>query len=213
MRLFAAILPPRAVLEELHRVVTTAEVERPAPPQRKGLLGRLGGGSRNETATPEGSPELDVAPVEQWYFPLTSFGNVTLGDSRRLADAMRTEAGAWPQPELHFAGGTALEWRGDDSVWAKLEGDLDALGTIGRGVPQIVQRLGFFVDRRQFRPWLAVGTITPATTAPYLEKVVAALSAYRSPSFVVDSISLMKRLPDAESDVSFEELERMPLQA
>jgi len=212
MRLFAAILPPRPVLEELHRIVTTAEAERVAP-QRKGLLGRLGGGSRSEPAPTEGSPELDVAPVEEWYLPLTSFGNVTLGDSRRLADAMRTEAGGWAQPELHFAGGTALEWRGDDSVWAKLEGDLDALGTIGKGVPQIVQRLGFFVDRRQFRPWLAVGTITPATTAPYLEKVVAALTAYRSRSFVVDSISLMKRLPDADSDVAFEELERMPLHA
>jgi RNA 2',3'-cyclic 3'-phosphodiesterase len=209
MLLFAAILPPRPVLEELHRLVTEAGADAAAP-SGKGLLGRLGR-SRSAPSADAGNGQLDIAPLAQWYLPITNFGNVTLGDSRRLADALRVEASGWAKPELHFAGGAALEWPGDDSVWAKLEGDLDELGTIGRGVPKIVQRLGFFVDRRQFRPWLSVGTITPATTAPYLERVVAALSAHRSRSFVVESVSLMKRLPEAQTEVEFEELERMPL--
>ena len=117
------------------------------------------------------------------YLPLTGFGNVTLGDSVHLTKALRTEALTWAPPTMHIAGGTALEFKGDESVWAKLDGDIDALNTIGRGVPQIVQRLGFFVDRRQFRPWLEVGTITDATTAPYLQAVVDALEAFHGRSW------------------------------
>jgi len=95
-------------------------------------------------------------------------------------------------------------------VWAKITGDLDALGTIGRGVPQVVQRLGFFVDRRQFRPWLSVGTITETTTAPFLQSVVDALEGFEGQTWTIESISLMKRLPE-EGPHAFEEMEEMPL--
>ena len=127
------------------------------------------------------------------YIPITGFGNVTLGDSVKLAKALRTEAASWRRPEVAFTGGAALEFKGDESVWAKLDGDIDDLKTIGRGVPHVVQRLGFFVDRRQFRPWLSVGTITDDTTAPYLESVVAALDGFRGRSWTVEAVSLMKR--------------------
>ncbi len=144
------------------------------------------------------------------YLPLTSFGNVTLGDSVSLARALREEALTWERPTVHLAGGTALEFPGDESVWAKLAGDLDGLNVIGRGVPQVVQRLGFFVDRRAFRAWLPVGTITDTTSAPHLQRVVDALDTFRGQSWTIESISLMKRLPEEGKD-SFEEMERMPL--
>ena len=35
-------------------------------------------------------------------------------------------------------------------------------------------RLGFLVDIARFRPWLAVGTFAETTSAPYLERLVAA---------------------------------------
>jgi 2'-5' RNA ligase len=95
-------------------------------------------------------------------------------------------------------------------VWAKLDGDLDALNVIGRGVPQIVQRLGFFVDRRQFRPWLSVGTITDHTTAPYLERVVERLESYDGRPWTVESVSLMKRVTEGGID-SIELMEELPL--
>ena len=79
---------------------------------------------------------------------------------------LRAEAATWSRPSLTFAGGAALEFPGDESVWVKIDGDVEALKTIGRGVPQAVQRVGYFVDRRQFRPWLSVGTITDATRLP-----------------------------------------------
>ena len=183
---------------------------RPAaePAPKRGLFSRLGG--RGPVVEEPTHDELTQPPVHLMYLPLTGFGNVTLGDSVHLSKALRKEALTWAPPTIHIAGGTALEFKGDESVWAKLDGDIDALNTIGRGVPQIVQRLGFFVDRRQFRPWLEVGTITDATTAPYLQAVVDALEAFHGRSWEIDSISLMKGLPDPGPD-SFEEVERMPL--
>jgi hypothetical protein len=77
-------------------------------------------------------------------------------------------------------------------------------------VPQIVQRLGFFVDRRAFRGWLPVGTITDTTSAPYLEMVVAALEAFEGLSWTVESVTLMRGLPEMGKD-AFEEMERLPL--
>jgi 2'-5' RNA ligase len=211
MRLFAAIVPPRGVVDE---VLETVHAVRPPSDaagahKRGGLLSRFGSG---RTATPDAfeTDQLSVPSAVQTYLPLTGFGNVTLGDSVQLTKALRTEALTWERPTLHLQGGAALEFPGDESVWAKLEGDVDALHVIGRGVPQIVQRLGFFVDRRQFRPWLSVGTITDTSTAPYLEKVVDALDAFRGQSWTVEHISLMKRLPEEGPD-SFEEMEQLPL--
>jgi len=208
MRLFAAIVPPRAVLEEVLEVVRGARPVQVQEPKR-GLRARFGGHGRT-TTEPVENDELTVADLAQMYVPLTGFGNVTLGDSVQLSKALRSEAQTWEQPTVRLAGGTALEFRGDDSVWAKITGDLDALATIGRGVPQVVQRLGFFVDRRQFRPWLSVGTITEATTAPFLQSVVDALEGFEGQPWTIESISLMKRLPE-EGPQAFEEMEEMPL--
>ena len=207
MRLFAAIVPPRAVLEEVLEVVRGV---RPVqePVQRKGLRARFG--AHTQTTEQVTDDELTVPDLAQMYVPLTGFGNVTLGDSVQLSKALRTEAQTWERPTVRLAGGTALEFRGDESVWAKITGDVDALHTIGRGVPQVVQRLGFFVDRRQFRPWLSVGTITGSTTAPYLQSVVDALEGFAGQAWTIESITLMKRLPE-EGPHAFEEMEEMPL--
>jgi 2'-5' RNA ligase len=208
MRLFAAIVPPRAVLEEVLEVVRGVRPVQQEPVQRRGLRARFG--AQAQTSEPVADDELTVPDLAQMYVPLTGFGNVTLGDSVQLSKALRTEAQSWERPTVRLAGGTALEFRGDESVWAKITGDVDALQTIGRNVPQVVQRLGFFVDRRQFRPWLSVGTITGGTTAPYLQSVVDALEGFEGQSWTIESISLMKRLPE-EGPQAFEEMEEMPL--
>ncbi len=213
MRLFAAIVPPRAVLTEVREVVVHARpASGGAPQHRRGLRARFGGsgGSGRDATDAAVVEELDVPEVEKMYLPLTQFGNVTLGDSVKLTKALRTEALGWERPLLHLEGGTALEFPGDESVWAKLGGDVERLQTIGRGVPQVVSRLGFFVDRRQFRPWLSVGTINDHTTAPFLEGVVQRLDAFRGTSWTVTSISLMKGIPDQGPD-AYEVMEELPL--
>jgi 2'-5' RNA ligase len=214
MRLFAAIVPPQPALEDLTRVVRSVAVA-PAPEPR-----RLFRRSTNRGAHAAGRPapvsgvtkELAATSVATMHLPISGFGNVTLGDAKTLADQLRAEVATWQCPTLRLAGGTALEFPGDESVWAKLDGDLELLSTIGRGVPTVVQRLGFFVDRRQFRPWLSVGTITEETTAPYLERLVGSLESYRGEAWTVSHVSLMRR-PNEAKDDQFEEMDRMPLAA
>jgi 2'-5' RNA ligase len=213
MRLFAAIVPPREVLQELSAVLGSVRVEQPSPEGGRRFLRRPKRGAHAAGRVPVASTSTDelVRPeIDHLHLRITSFGNVTLGDSVKLADALRQEAVTWRRPEVHFAGAKALEFPGDESVWAVLEGDVDQLRAIGRNVPQVVQRLGFFVDRRVFRPWLPVATITEQTTAPYLERVVDALDRFHGASWTVDSVFLMKRTPDAGAD-EFEVMEEMPL--
>ncbi len=213
MRLLVAIVPPPEALDELDRVIgavtpgSAAESARRrtsssgtgqhAHPRRR-LFGR---GQKQAEPTPhEGGPpehdQLDRTPVAGLYIPITTIGNLTQGDSLELRNALRTKAATWERPTLHFSGGTALEWSGDLSVWAKLDGDIDRLALVGAGVPTVVKQLALFVDRRQFRPWLAVGTITEQTTAPYLEELVAALERFHGSSWTQESFSVIKALPE-----------------
>jgi 2'-5' RNA ligase len=213
MRLFAAILVPPDVLDEVMDVVrATAPVEPEVEP-KKGLFRRFSGPARavEPTQVTSVNRELDLADPETMYIPITNFGNVTLSDSVRLAGALRRDVAGWPRARVHFTGGTALEFKGDESVWAKLDGDVETLMSIGRGVPQTVQQLGFFVDRRVFRPWLSVGTITEQTTAPYLQSVVDALEAFRGREWTVEHVSLMERPAEAESTETFFVKEQLPL--
>jgi 2'-5' RNA ligase len=212
MRLYAALVPPRDLREELVRLVRSAD---PPVGERAGRRrwGRWsgGGGSGVQESPPPSVRELALRDVDTMHLRLAGFGNVSQADSRRLLAALRAEAATWAPATVQVAGGAALEFPGDESVWATLEGDVDALLSIGRAVPQVVQRLGHFVDRRQFRPWLSVATITPETTAPYLEQVVALLQAHRSAPWTVDALSVLRRPMAGEDQDRFEEVERLPL--
>ena len=209
MRLFAAIVPPRDVLQEVVDVVDSVRSTlSPEPEHGKWWRRRQAG---QPLATVPANLELARPDIDRMHIPITNFGNVTLGDSVKLADALREKAATWSRPEVRFSGAAALEFPGDESVWATLAGDVDGLKVIGRGVPEVVKRLGFFVDRRVFRPWLSVGTITDETTAPYLERLVAAIERLDGLPWTVDSVRLMKRPAEAVSSDAFEETERMPL--
>ncbi len=168
MRLFAAIVPPVHAREEI------AEVVRAAGPD---------------------SPELAAISVDDLRIPVTGFGNVSQRDAVQLVQVLGRAAAGWPAPELRFAGSAALEWPGDDSVWTRLDGDVDGALTIGRGVPPAVKRLGFLVDRRAFRPWMSVGTITDSTTAPYLEKLVTALDEFKGTMWTLPTLTIMRKVP------------------
>ena len=213
MLLHAVIVPPRPVLDAVADVVQSIDEPRtvppPQPPSRSSRRRRDRGVP--EAGPPaESGPGLDFVHPEQLHLPITGFGNVTAGDAAKLADTLTDAAADWARPTVRIAGGGALEFPDDRAVWAKLEGDVDDLVSIARGVVQAVQSRGFFVDRRTFRPWLALATITDATTAPYLEEVVAALDAFRGEPWTVDCVSVVKRSFD---DVPLESREayRIPI--
>lgn len=185
MRLFAAIIPPEPVRAELFSVVT---------------------------AVAPGTSELEITRVGSMQLPVTSFGNVTQQDFDQLMRTLVREATQWPRPRIRFSGSAALEFEGDRSVWSRVDGDLDSLFTVGRGVPSAVKRLGFLVDRRRFRPWLAVGTITETTSAPYLERLVAALDDFTGRLWTLEALSIIRRVPrDEAGQVEDLVIEEVPL--
>ena len=185
MRLFAAIVPPEEARKEL------AEVVRAAGPD---------------------TPELAAVPTAEMLIPVTGFGNVSQRDAVQLVSKLTRAAASWPRPDLRFAGSAALEWPGDENVWARLDGDVDGALTIGRGVPPAVKTLGFLVDRRAFRPWMAVGSITDHTTAPYLERLVDQLDEFKGTMWTLESLSIVRKVPlDEAGKVEEVVLDEVPL--
>jgi 2'-5' RNA ligase len=211
MRLFAAVVPPPELSEQLVALLAPSTVPLAEPSRRRFALRRGRPSADAAATTSPASRELTVLDAAAVHVHLASFGNVALGDVTKLTEALRRGAATWPRHELGLAGGTALEFAGDDAVWADVEGDVPRLSELARQVAAVGQRLGFFVDRRKFRPRLAVARITEETTAPYLEDVVARLEQHRSPTWTVDRLSLMQRPNDAEGPDHFTELEQIPL--
>ena len=212
MLVHGAIIPPRPVLDALAEVVRSVPdpvADATVAPQ-KGLLGRLGRRRDESEGAPVTAPPpmLEHVGPDSMQLPITGFGNLTTNDARRLVDTLREAAAGWSAPHVRFAGGAALDYPGDWSVWAKLDGDVDALSAMARAVTQSVERLGYFVDRRQFRPMLSVATVTPATTGPFLESVVGALDTFRGDEWTAE-ISLTKEA-FVEGGSRMVEFERIP---
>jgi 2'-5' RNA ligase len=181
--LSAAVIPPLSVRQELAELVA-------------------GAGAAHQ---------LDAVSARDMQISLAGFRNLPQGEAVRLAATLRDAAAGWESPLLRFGGATALEWPSDRSVWVTLGGDVDQLTEIARKVPIVAQQLGLFLDRRRFRPWLEVGSVNGATTAPYLEKLVATLDDF-SADWRLDSVSLLRPRWDDPGSVEgvwdvFEELE------
>lgn len=199
MHLFAALVPPANVLEHVTQVVASVRPERepvaePGHPGRHASSSgkRFGRRRGQESAPPPPSgPQLDQVPPFRMHVPIAKFGNLALADAIRLSDAMEDQATGWGSPRLRLSGGLALEPEGDDSVWARLQGDLDDLGAIVRGVSRVAQGLHLFVDRRVFRPELRLGTINDRTTEPYLGQLLATLEELDGPPWWQTNVVLL----------------------
>lgn len=201
MLLHCAIIPPRAELEAVTAIVrgVPEPVVQPTE-QGSGLLGRFGR-RRADVEEVDAQPMLEYVPRSQLLLPVTAFGNLTVQDAERLAGAIGNAASDWHAPEVCIAGGTALDFPGDWSVWAKIAGDVEGLLAVARGVTQSVESLGFFVDRRTFRPMLSVARVTPATTGPFLEQVVDALEDHRGETWAADVVLLKETFVGAVAEM------------
>jgi hypothetical protein len=196
VHLHAAFIPPAEVRQALadllgHQQAAPAST---AEPRSRGLFRR---GTPEPAPESPGGPMLDVAPADRIVLPITDFGYVTSADSRRLGDAVERACAELPRgPSIRVGGGAALIDQDDRSVWAELaadDDDLDALRAIARSVVSAVEPLGFFCDRRQYRPRFAVATINDATTVEHLEQVLTALSAYRSEPWRIAEVAILQR--------------------
>lgn len=206
MHLFSALVPPRDIADDLADVV--ASVRRPVDvaPTPKRRFGR-----RPPAPAPVLSrPPLEIVPISDMRFHITTFGNVTTGDAAKITRCIAEAAVDWPAPTVYFAGAVAPDFPRDRSVRARLDGDLDAMTALARGVIQTVERVGLYADRRRFRPVLAVAKATDDTELADVEAAADALTHYRSPSWTVDAISLFTTVFDGPHETA-KEIERVPV--
>lgn len=188
MHLYAALVPPAPVLVDLDTAVAEADVP---------------------------AVELARTPAAVRHTTVAHFGNLTRGDARALLDLMRRQLADHSPFELSLGGGAALEWPGDLCAWVKYQGEVDRFRALGRDVMTAAQSLRIFVDRRAFRPLLAIGEITEQTTEPTLQRLLDRLDAYQGPTWTLDSLYVMRtRAAEAGDGVLVHEVfETLPLTA
>ncbi len=186
MHLYTAVVPPVEVLRELDAVVAEAAVP---------------------------VSELTPTPAAVKLTPIAHFGNLTRGDARALLDAIAGQVAAHAPLELSLGGGAALEWPGDVSAWVKYQGAVDGLRAVAREVTSAAQSRRIFVDRRMFRPLLALGEITEETTEPALQRLLDRLDAWQSPPWTLDRVHVMRTRATSEGDggLVHEVFEELPL--
>ena len=185
--LSVAFVPPAGVLEELNAIVD-------------------GSGC--------GPADLERIPPAHMHLSVAAFGNVARSETVQLFAALSRLADGWPAvPTLRFSGGAALEWPGDQCVWAKLEGDVDALQGVASSIAPAMLRLGYAIDRRRFRPWLPLGTVTPTTGLGFLERLLAGLDAHQGAPWEVTHLSVLSPVFDSTRSGSsaFEVVREFPL--
>lgn len=135
-------------------------------------------------------PAITIKSMDDMALPVATFGNVTNADARGVAKALTEAAREWSQPSLYFSGASVVDAPQDRTVWVRLMGDVAALTDIARGVPQSVERLGFFVDRRRFHQFVPVVTAASDTSDEELAPIVAALDSFRGKTWHMDAITL-----------------------
>ena len=180
--LIAAVVPPQEILDELWSLVETIEppastAEPPQVPRKTRLLRRR---EAPTTEVMQPPPVLEVAPVTHAQVALAKFGNLARNDVDRLVEALGVAAAEWSSPRLRLSGYSTLESEQDPSIWVDLDGDLDALRSLVRGVHDVAKALGLFVDRRIFHPRLRLGSARPSASESELESLVAELAGFES---------------------------------
>lgn len=167
MRLFAAVLPPDDVAEELAHAVEGLKALRGA--DRLRWTGRPG-----------------------WHFTLAFYGEVDDARVPELSQRMaRAARRGGPFPLAVRGGGQFGHGR---ALWAGAEGDVEALRLLADRVEAAARKAGVPMgEHRRYTPHLTVARSRDAFDAgPYVE----ALSAFRSRTWTVSELALVRsRLP------------------
>lgn len=167
MHVSVAIIPPEPVLDGVEAAVARTT----APP---GEFERVARGSL--------------------MLPVFSLGSVSRPELTAVADFLCAALDrGHPPPQVQLSGVWALESDGDNTVGLPLVGDVDRVDQLVRSLWDLAAVRGFYVDRRVWARRLTVGSVTPTTSLPFLERLVADLDTYTSPSWPLSAISLVRR--------------------
>lgn len=171
MRLFVALAPPPAVLDELDAAVA---------PLRAGW------------------PGLRWTGRGAWHITLAFLGEVGEATVAGLASRLERAAARHHQFRLAFAGAGAFPSAARARVlWSGLSGDAHEAGRLAASVAAAARRAGAPPpdEGRPFRPHLTLARCrVPADVRP----LAAALSGYRGPAWTADRVYLVRSRPGGQ---------------
>ncbi|WP_171165213.1 RNA 2',3'-cyclic phosphodiesterase [Streptomyces sp. I05A-00742] len=166
MRLFVAVVPPQAALDEL----ATAAA---------GLHGLSDSG------------RLRWSAPATWHFTLAFLGEVDESLLPELIERLGRAAHRHPAHELRLAGGGRF---GDRVLWAGAEGDLATLRALARSSGAAARRAGVAVD--ESHPFHAHLTLARATGRIALRPYADALAGFAGSPWRAETLELVRsRLP------------------
>jgi 2'-5' RNA ligase len=119
-------------------------------------------------------------------------GDVRENDIPAISEVMARAAANAPPMELKVSGVGAFPRIGPPrTLWAGLEGDLDALSALQKAIEQALEEdLGIPPERREFHAHLTLGRVRSSRGARELTDAMAALDAADLGRFTADEIVL-----------------------
>lgn len=193
MHLHVGLVPPLPILLEVDGALGAAR--RLVEPEvvRGGLFGRRSAAARPRLV----ELALDRIPTADQHLPLAGFGNVTADDARRVTEALAALAQGWPRLRLVTEGAEVVDTAVGTSVVLTIGGDLEALGTIARGIGHCVERIGIYVDRRRFQHHVELARSFSGSASADLQAAVEAVRGVGKRTWEVDSLQLLTAYADA----------------
>src|SRR5215472_1508970 len=184
MRLFVAIAPPPAVLDELDALVDPLRARR---------------------------DDLRWTNREAWHVTLAFLGQVDESAAARLLPRLERAAGRHPSVGLAFAGAGAFPSVSRANVlWSGLSGDRGALARLAESVAAGASRAGAPPpDKgRRFQPHL---TLARCRTPADVTGLVAALDGYQGQPWTADRVHLVRSRLGATEHPRYTSLADWPL--
>ena len=217
MQLHAVIVPPpdavRGALEAAQGLF--AAVSEPVEePRRGGVLSRL----RRPAPTPtQADAVVSFFPATPGaeFVTLAKLGNVTVTDALTLTKALAEAAGDWTPPMVRVSALTVGEVNPRHvipalDVHARLEGEVDALHAMFRGLNDVAKAQRFFLDRRSFRPEFPLGFVEARHGESIPEALPGSSSPHESEWFRPTHVTIMRSL-HSSNGTTYEEFERVVL--
>ena len=186
MRLFVAVDPPPAAVQDLEKALRS-----------RGL--------------PAARPDLRWVPAEQWHVTLAFLGEVAEDRLDELCTRLARAAGRHSPLTAHLhAAGTFGSGARARLLWAGLDCDRLALRRLTESVTAAARRSGIDVDAGRFHPHV---TLARARRPSDLSDCTAAMAGYRGPAWSLDAVRLVRSAlgAGAQGRPVHETLHRWPL--
>jgi 2'-5' RNA ligase len=154
-------------------------------------------------------PQMQWTPPDDWHVALAYFGNISRADFERLETAMTGVSAAWPPLEVRVKGiGAFPEPHEATALWANVYEEGDRLGRLSSAVTGSVKGFGWMLDRRVFRPQVALGRSKEPVDA---RRVLSSVGDYEGPSWTFDTIATLFPRPKDNGAVEMDIVGMYPM--